>query len=187
MSWRSTSPSPSGCLGTSCFFPACRAARRLFALMMDCGFLSWQLHLGGEVASLFFPIYLWIIFGNGFRFGLASLAVAIPVATVCFGIVVCDDPLLVPALAPFGRAAGRARHPAGLCRDADPQALPGDGGGRGGQPGQEPLPRERQPRIAHAAHGHRRHDGTAAGHARSPPTSATWSRPWMSPPVRCSR
>ncbi|SHF92126.1 two-component system, sensor histidine kinase RpfC [Kaistia soli DSM 19436] len=81
-----------GVLGHILLFPGRSRGRRLFALLMDCGFLSWQLYLGGEVASLFFPIYLWIIFGNGFRFGLVSLAVAIPVATACFGIVVLTTP-----------------------------------------------------------------------------------------------
>ncbi|MBN9025628.1 MAG: response regulator [Rhizobiales bacterium] len=73
-------------------YPGVSRGRRFFALVMDCGFLSWQLHLGGEVAALFFPIYLWVIFGNGFRFGLTSLAIAIPVATICFGIVVMTTP-----------------------------------------------------------------------------------------------
>lgn len=73
-------------------FPGISRGRRLFALLLDCGFLSWQLHLGDEVAALFFPIYLWVIFGNGFRFGLTSLAIAIPVATVCFGIVIVTTP-----------------------------------------------------------------------------------------------
>ncbi|WP_169516654.1 sensor histidine kinase [Kaistia adipata] len=73
-------------------YPGISRGRRFFALVMDCGFLSWQLHLGGEVAALFFPIYLWVIFGNGFRFGLTSLAIAIPVATLCFAIVVLTTP-----------------------------------------------------------------------------------------------
>ena len=81
-----------GVLGHILLFPGISRGRRLFALLLDCGFLSWQLHLGGEVASLFFPIYLWVIFGNGFRFGLASLAIAIPVATACFAIVVVTTP-----------------------------------------------------------------------------------------------
>ncbi|CAA0100307.1 Sensor histidine kinase RcsC [Starkeya nomas] len=81
-----------GVLGHIILYPGVSRGRRLFALLLDCGFLSWQLHLGGEVAALFFPIYLWVIFGNGFRFGLASLAIAIPVATVCFGIVVWTTP-----------------------------------------------------------------------------------------------
>jgi two-component system sensor histidine kinase RpfC len=81
-----------GVLGHILLFPGISRGRRLFALLLDCGFLSWQLHLGGEVAALFFPIYLWVIFGNGFRFGLTSLAIAIPVATACFGIMVLTTP-----------------------------------------------------------------------------------------------
>ncbi|MBS9477678.1 hybrid sensor histidine kinase/response regulator [Ancylobacter radicis] len=72
--------------------PAASRGRRIFALLLDCGFLSWQLHLGGEIAALFFPIYLWVIFGNGFRFGLASLFTAIPVATLSFAVVVWTTP-----------------------------------------------------------------------------------------------
>src|ERR1700722_7708917 len=62
--------------------------RRVLALFLDCGFLSWQLHLGGQAAALFYPVYLWVIFGNGFRFGLAYLAMAVPVATLSFALVV---------------------------------------------------------------------------------------------------
>ncbi len=76
-----------------------------------------------------------------------------------------DDAVLARAVASFARAAGRPRHPAGLCRNADPQAVGGDQGGRGGEPGQEPVPGECQPRTAHAADGHRRHDRPAARHA----------------------
>ncbi|BCP52147.1 hypothetical protein K32_07640 [Kaistia sp. 32K] len=81
-----------GVLGHILLYPGISRGRRLFALLMDCGFLSWQMHLGGGVAALFFPIYLWVIFGNGFRFGLTSLAIAIPVATISFGIVVMTTP-----------------------------------------------------------------------------------------------
>ncbi|MCB4771986.1 response regulator [Ancylobacter sp. Lp-2] len=81
-----------GVLGHIILFPGISRGRRLFSLLLDCGFLSWQLHLGGEIASLFFPIYLWVIFGNGFRFGLSQLAIAIPVATLCFAAVVWTTP-----------------------------------------------------------------------------------------------
>lgn len=81
-----------GVLGHILLFPGVSRGRRLFALVLDCGFLSWQLHLGGEVASLFFPIYLWVIFGNGFRFGLTWLMISIPVATSSFALVVLTTP-----------------------------------------------------------------------------------------------
>ena len=69
-------------------FPKICRSRRILALLLDCGFLSWQLHLGGQQAALFFPVYLWVLFGNGFRFGLAYLAAAVPVATLSFALVV---------------------------------------------------------------------------------------------------
>lgn len=81
-----------GVLGHIILFPEVSRGRRMFSLLLDCGFLSWQLHLGGEIAALFFPIYLWVIFGNGFRFGLSQLAIAIPVATLSFGAVVWTTP-----------------------------------------------------------------------------------------------
>jgi len=72
--------------------PDSSPARRLAALVLDCGFLSWQLHLGGEPAALFFPIYLWVVFGFGFRFGLPWLRLAMVAALLGFGAVVATTP-----------------------------------------------------------------------------------------------
>lgn len=41
-----------------------------------------------EYMSIFYPILLWMILGNGFRFGLKWLFVAAALSTVAFGIVV---------------------------------------------------------------------------------------------------
>jgi len=72
--------------------PATCLRRRLAALLLDCGFLSWQLHLGGEPAAAFFPIYLWVVFGNGFRFGLRWLRLAMLAALAGFGAVIATTP-----------------------------------------------------------------------------------------------
>ena len=66
--------------------------RRLIALLLDCTFLSWQLHLGGESGAAFFPIYLWVAFGNGFRFGLVWLRLAMVSTFVTFAAVVWSTP-----------------------------------------------------------------------------------------------
>ena len=58
--------------------------RRVAALLLDIGFLSWYLHIGGEAHSAFFAIYLWIVFGNGFRFGLVWLHASMGVALLGF-------------------------------------------------------------------------------------------------------
>ena len=79
-------------LGHIVLYPAICQTRRLLALVLDCCFLSWQLHLGGETVAVFFPIYLWVIFGNGFRFGIGFLAIAVPVATLSFGVTVLTTP-----------------------------------------------------------------------------------------------
>ena len=66
--------------------------RRLLAVIMDIGALSATLHLGGEVSSPFFPVYLWVVLGNGFRFGLRWLQVATALSLVGFGSVLVATP-----------------------------------------------------------------------------------------------
>jgi len=68
--------------------PGTCLTRRAIALVCDTGVLSYQLHLGGETASVLFPIYLWIILGNGFRFGVAWLRGAMAVGIACFAAVI---------------------------------------------------------------------------------------------------
>ncbi len=67
-------------------------ARRYFALFVDIATLSYQLHIGGEIASVFFPLYLWTVLGNGFRFGLNALTAAMCVALAGFTWVVLTTP-----------------------------------------------------------------------------------------------
>ncbi|MGG5810032.1 sensor histidine kinase, partial [Falsiroseomonas sp. CW058] len=66
--------------------------RRALALLADTGFLSLHLHLGGEAHALFFPIYLWVVFGNGFRFGLPWLRLGMVLSLAGFGAVVLSTP-----------------------------------------------------------------------------------------------
>lgn len=73
-------------------YPAVSKGRRLCALLLDTVFLSWQLHLGGESGAAFFPIYLWVTFGNGFRFGINWLRIALLVTSVSFVFVVLSTP-----------------------------------------------------------------------------------------------
>ncbi len=68
--------------------PGISVARRVTAIMSDLGFLSWGIHAGDEALSLLYPIYLWVIFGNGFRFGLPYLFGAMLVAVAGFTAVV---------------------------------------------------------------------------------------------------
>ncbi len=47
--------------------------RRISGMLMDNGFLTAALITTGEIAVPLFAIYLWVAFGNGFRFGIPYL------------------------------------------------------------------------------------------------------------------
>jgi len=68
--------------------PGVSVPRRVIAMFSDLGFLSWGIHAGDEALSLLYPIFLWIIFGNGFRFGLKYLFGSMVVAVAGFSAVV---------------------------------------------------------------------------------------------------
>ena len=73
-------------------WPATNKLRRSIALCLDMGFLCAELHVGGEITSALAPIYLWVILGNGFRFGVAWLRGAAAVAIVGFVAVWITTP-----------------------------------------------------------------------------------------------
>ena len=58
--------------------------RRLAAMVTDFATMSALMHLGGEGASVLFLLYLWVSFGNGFRYGLPYLAAATVVSVLGF-------------------------------------------------------------------------------------------------------
>jgi two-component system sensor histidine kinase RpfC len=68
--------------------PGVCVPRRVIAIISDLGFLSWGIHAGDEALSLLYPIFLWIIFGNGFRFGMTYLFGSMVVAVAGFSAVV---------------------------------------------------------------------------------------------------
>ncbi|QRM29177.1 hybrid sensor histidine kinase/response regulator [Microvirga sp. VF16] len=66
--------------------------RRIIAIVSDLATASVQLHYVGETSSVLFLLYLWITFGNGFRFGVRFLYVALVVSVVCFMVVIYTTP-----------------------------------------------------------------------------------------------
>src|ERR1043166_2262458 len=68
--------------------PETSRARRMLGILFDVGMFSYGMYIGGEATAPFFPIYLWVIFGNGFRFGIPYLAAAAATSLAGFGIVV---------------------------------------------------------------------------------------------------
>ena len=78
-------------------------ARRLIGMVFDLGIFSYGMHVGGETFALLYPIYLWVIFGNGFRFGVPYLLAAAATSVITFGIVIATTPFWQAHL---GLAAG---------------------------------------------------------------------------------
>ncbi len=68
--------------------PGTYRVRRLVAIVADASILTYELHTGGEPVSLFFCLYLWMVFGNGFRFGVRWLFLSTIAACLGF-LVVC--------------------------------------------------------------------------------------------------
>lgn len=66
--------------------------RRLAGMVGDFTVLSIFLHLGGGSAAPFYPIYLWVTLGNGFRYGLLYLALSVPTAVFGFLFVWLTTP-----------------------------------------------------------------------------------------------
>jgi two-component system sensor histidine kinase RpfC len=68
--------------------PGVSVVRRSLAMALDLGTLSYGLHVGDGTTALLYPIYLWTIFGNGFRFGLPYLFAATAISVVGFALVI---------------------------------------------------------------------------------------------------
>ncbi len=62
------------------------------ALVADLGLPSFGMHIDGPRNAAFFPMYLWVIQGNGFRFGLKPLFLGMGLAFAGFAAVVVSTP-----------------------------------------------------------------------------------------------
>jgi len=72
--------------------PQAVGLRRAAAMLSDVAFVSVFLHVGDGYAAPWFPIYLWVIFGFGFRFGLKALGASAVLSILGFGAVVVSTP-----------------------------------------------------------------------------------------------
>ena len=101
--------------------PAVNGIRRSIAFCADLGTICLMMYFGDRAGTMFYPLLLWTVLGNGFRFGLVWLVSSGIVAVVLF--------LTVVFATPFWRAnphlaAGlddRPHYHPGLCGDFDPQ------------------------------------------------------------------
>lgn len=72
--------------------PGISVPRRLLAMVTDLSTLSYFMHTGGEITSLWYPIYLWVTLGMGFRYGPRYLALSAALSTVGFLAVIGTTP-----------------------------------------------------------------------------------------------
>ena len=72
--------------------PKPSTARRGAAIVTDIAFLSIYLHIGGELAAPWFAMYLWVIIGFGFRFGLRPLFASSALSLLSFSVVFVSTP-----------------------------------------------------------------------------------------------
>ena len=62
------------------------------AMIADLGVISLGMHLDGPGNAALFPLYFWVIQGNGFRFGIKPLAAATALAFAGFAMVAATTP-----------------------------------------------------------------------------------------------
>jgi len=62
--------------------------RRIAGIFLDLTSLSILMFFAGEESVFMYALYLWVILGNGFRFGINYLYASLLVALVGFGIVI---------------------------------------------------------------------------------------------------
>ncbi len=78
-------------------WPDRQIERRAASIVTDAIELSLLMAYGGKSAAIFFPVYLWVTLGNGFRFGLNYMYAAMALN--------CGSFLVMAALTPYWRDA----------------------------------------------------------------------------------
>lgn len=72
--------------------PAPNPTRRSLSLLADVAGVAGGMLAGGTVASVFFPLLLWIILGYGFRYGRPYLIAAAAASVAAFSLVLALSP-----------------------------------------------------------------------------------------------
>lgn len=73
-------------------WPRPSSFRRGLAITTDMGVVSWAMHILHEYGSFLYPLYLWVIVGNGLRFGTPYLFYALVNGALGFGSMVVYTP-----------------------------------------------------------------------------------------------
>jgi two-component system, sensor histidine kinase RpfC len=75
-------------LGHLLYRPAPLPARRYAGMTLDMLTLTAALSLGGATAAVFYPFYLWVTLGMGFRYGRRYLFVSAAISLLSFALVI---------------------------------------------------------------------------------------------------
>jgi two-component system, sensor histidine kinase RpfC len=73
--------------------PARSLLRRALAIFCDTTIISFGLWQGGSAAGYLFPLYFWLILGNGIRFGTRAMGAAVVSSTLGFAAVCLFSPI----------------------------------------------------------------------------------------------
>lgn len=76
-----------GILASILINPGVSVARRITTIVVDIGIVTYFLYLLGDVATPLFGLYLWVTFGNGFRYGAKYLYVTTILSITGFSLV----------------------------------------------------------------------------------------------------
>jgi len=68
--------------------PDISTPRRILGMFVDITTLTYGMYLTGELGSPFYMMYLWVIFGNGFRFGRPYLVASSVLSTIGFSLLI---------------------------------------------------------------------------------------------------
>ncbi len=74
-------------LGHLIAFPAASRPRLAIGLFVDLAAVTWGVYLCGDAGVMLYPIYLWVILGYGFRFGVRYLFAGVIGVMACFSVV----------------------------------------------------------------------------------------------------
>ena len=74
------------------FYPEPSHLRRTLCVLVDLGGFSYVLALFGGAAAPWFPVYLWVTFGNVLRYGTPYLYLSALVSLAGFGVVLAVSP-----------------------------------------------------------------------------------------------
>jgi two-component system sensor histidine kinase RpfC len=70
-----------------CLSPASSPVRRVLGSVLDMSTATWFMYSTGEHGTPLYIVYLWTIFGNGFRYGKAYLYNSLALAVAGFSVV----------------------------------------------------------------------------------------------------